>query len=268
MELEILGSVQDGGVPHLGCGCDICEATREDPSKPGLISSLLLKECEDGNCVRYLIEATPDIRLQVEWEFLDGVFIPHAKLGPLGGIEFFGEEGLDTTKLTTYCNEDVEHYLMNNDPYRRMVDRGNLELKRFDDGDTEKLQGVEIEAVSFEHPHLGHCATAYKIHGEEITVFYLPDTNEWTEEQLREIEEADIAIIDGTFWSEDEIDRYDEVPHPTIQRSMERFADHDTDIYFTHMNHTNPVLREESSERQELEENGFDIVEMGMEFDL
>lgn len=267
MKLEVLGSVQDGGAPHLGCNCDICEKTREDPSRPGLISSLLLKETDQEYPSRYLFEATPDIRLQIDGHRVDGVFIPHAKLGPLGGLEFFGEESLDTDMMTTYCNGDVEHHLMNNDPYRRMIDRGNLEIQSFDDGDEVELQGVTVEAITYEHPHLGHAATAYKLKGDQ-TIFYLPDTNEWTEEQLREIEKADVAIIDGTFWNEDEIDRYDEVPHPTIQDSMERFADTDTDIYFTHLNHTNPALREESEERQKLEENGFGVVVMGMEFDL
>ncbi|WEL19306.1 MBL fold metallo-hydrolase [Candidatus Nanohalococcus occultus] len=268
MILEVLGSVQDGGAPHLGCTCDVCEKTREDPSLPGLISSLLLKENDDEDSAKYLIEATPDIRLQITGEFLDGVFLPHAKLGPIGGFEFFGEEGLDANMLTTYCNSDVEHYLMNNDPYRRMVDRGNIEIQGFDDGDSVRLQGTQIKALTYEHPHLGHKATAYKIIGENKTVFYLPDTNEWTERQLKEIEEADIAIIDGTFWNEDEIDRYNEVPHPTIEESMVRFKNYDTEIYFTHLNHTNPALREDSDERKELEENGFGVAVMDMEFDL
>lgn len=268
MKLEVLGSIQDGGAPHLGCKCDICESTRENPGFQRLISSLLLKENDEEDSATYLIEATPDIRRQIDGNFLDGVFIPHANLGPIGGIEFFGEEGLEANMLTTYCNEDTEHYLMNNDPYRKMIDRGNLELQRFEDGEKQQLQGAEIEALSFEHPHLGHQATAYKIHGNGKTVFYLPDTNEWTKRQLEEIEEADIAIIDGTFWSDNEIDRYDEVPHPTIEESIVRFKNTDTDIYFTHMNHTNPVLRKDSSEREELEEAGFNVAVKGMEFDL
>ena len=39
-------------------------------------------------------------------------------------------------------------------------------------------------------------------------------------------------------------------------------------VYFTHLNHTNPVIRMNSPERLELIGKGFHVAEDGMEFTL
>lgn len=268
MKLEVLGNIQDGGVPHLGCDCDICEKARGDCNERRYCSSLLLKENSENDSVRYLIEATPDIRLQIKGYYLDGVFLPHENLGHITGLLYFGEEGLDAKELNVYCNEDVEDFLMKNDPYRLLIDRGNIELQTFEDDDRHEIQGGTIQAKTYHHAQFTHDTTAYTIKGEEKTVFYLPDITEFTEKIKQAIREADVAIIDGTFWSRDEIDRYEEVPHPPIKETINEMDNYETEIYFTHMNHTNPVLREESKERNKLEEKGFEIAKEGMEIDI
>ncbi len=268
MRVEVLGNAQDGGVPHLGYRLEIDEEAREDPRKQRYVSSLLLKENEDSDTVRYLIDATPDIRFQITGDYLDGVFVPHARLGHITGLLYFGEEGKEADQVSVYCNTEVEDYLMKNDPYRFLVDRGNIDIRNFGDGDTLEIQGGEIEAHSLEHSQIGHPTTGYIIRGDERTLYYLSDIPRLEDEVLDQVKEADIAIIDGTFWSEDEIDRYDQVTHPTIRDSLKKLGDFDTDIYFTHLNHTNPALREDTEEREELEEKGFEIVEKGDEFEV
>ena len=269
MKVEVLGNVQDGGVPHLGCDCDVCKNARENPGEQKFVSSLLLKENEDENSARYLVEASPDIRMQLSGgEYIDGVFIPLATLGHLTGLQYFGPEGPDASDLSVYCCEEVEDFMMKNDPYRLLIDRDNLEMQSFSDGDKVDLQGGSVESRQFYHQHVNYSTTGYMIEGEDRKLFYLADITEFTEEIEACIEEADVALIDGTFWSEDEIGRYEEVPHPEIRRSLDQFEDLDTKIYFIHMNHTNPVLREASEEREELEERGFSVADQGHEFQL
>ena len=268
MKVEVLGNVQDGGVPHLGCNCDLCEKARENPSEAKYVESLLLKENDEENTARYLVNATPDIRQQVRWKYLDGIFIPHEGLGHITGLQFFGQEGPDISELSVYCSDAVEDHMMKNDPYRFLLDRDNIQIHSFNDTDVEKIRGGEIESVQFHHPHLNHDTTAYMIHGDDKTLFYLPDITDFSREIEEKVEEADIAVLDGTFWSDDEIGRFEEVPHPPIRRSLDQFKEVDTDIYFTHMNHTNPVLREGSEERKKLRKEGFDIVEKGDGFTL
>jgi pyrroloquinoline quinone biosynthesis protein B len=268
MRVEVLGTVQDGGVPHLGCTCDVCEKAREDANEAKNVSAILLKEDDSESSARYLVNATPDIRAQVRGDYLDGVFVPHEGLGHITGLQYFGQEGPDISNLSVFTSEEVEDFVMQNDPYRFLVDRNNLEVRGFDDGEEIDIRGGDVEARYFNHPHLNHDTTAYMIHGEEKKLFYLDDITDFTDEIVECVKEADVALIDGTFWSEDEIGRFEEVPHPPIRRSLDQFADVDTEIYFTHMNHTNPALREGSDERQEVEENGFRVAERGMEFTL
>ena len=268
MKVEVLGNVQDGGVPHLGCDCDLCVKAREDPSEAKYVESLLLKENDDENTARYLINATPDIRQQVRWKYLDGIFIPHEGLGHITGLQFFGQEGPDISELSVFTCDAVEDYMMKNDPYRFLIDRDNIQIHKFNHGNIEEIRGGEVESVQFHHPHLNHDTTAYMIRGDEKTLFYLADITDFTREIEEKVEEADIAIIDGTFWSDDEIGRFEEVPHPPIRRSLDQFSDVDTDIYFTHMNHTNPVLREDSEERDKLQKEGFSVAETGETFNI
>jgi len=269
MKVEVLGNVQDGGVPHLGCNCDKCSEARENPEEQHFVSSIMLKQNDNENSARYLIEASPDIRMQLKGgEYIDGVFLPLATLGHVTGLQFFGPEGPDASDLSVYCCEEVKDYMMKNDPYRLLIDRDNLEMHDFTDGDVIDIQGGRVESHQFYHQHVNYNTTGYMVHGENKKLFYLADITEFTDEIEACVKEADIALIDGTFWSEEELGRYEEVPHPPIRRSLDQFDDLDTKIYFTHMNHTNPVLRDDSEERKELNERGFSVAKQGHEFQL
>ena len=268
MKVEVLGNVQDGGIPHLGCGCELCEKAREDPREAKYVESILLKENNEEDTARYLVNATPDIRQQVQWEYLDGIFIPHEGLGHITGLQFFGQEGPDISELSVFCCGEVEDYMMKNDPYRFLIDRNNIQIHDFSDGQEMDIRGGMIESRKFHHPHLNHDTTAYMIEGEEKKLFYLADITDFTEEIVECVEEADIALIDGTFWSEDEIGRFAEVPHPPVRRSLDQFSDTDTEIYFTHMNHTNPLLKKKSEERKKVQTEGFNVAEKGLELEL
>jgi len=268
MRVEVLGNVQDGGVPHLGCDCDICEAAREDPRKQKYVGSLIIKENGEEDTVRYLVDASPDMRFQIKGDYLDGVFLSHGHLGHVHGLLYFGTESLDTDKLAVNCTPEMRQFIMNNDPYRILVDRGQVEIHEFSNRDEIEIQGGSIEPRSVIHRYVTTDTVSFMIKGEEKDLYYLSDIDEWTEEAVASVREADIAVIDGTFWDKEEIDRYEEVPHPPIIESMNRFEDSDTEIWFTHLNHTNPALREDSEERRKLEEKGYKVVEKGTTFEI
>lgn len=268
MKVEILGNVQDGGVPHLGCECDMCEAAREDERKQKYVGALLIKEDNSDKTVRYLIDATPDIRYQITGNYLDGVFISHGHLGHIGGLPFFGTESLDTNDLEIFCTADLKDFVMKNDPFRLMVDRDQIKLNEVENNESVEIQGCAVEFREVLHRYVNTDTVSFMIKGEDKKLYYMSDIDEWTENAKSNVKEADIAIVDGTFWTKEELDRYEEVPHPPVKETMEEFSDSDTDIYFTHLNHTNPALREDSEEREELEERGFEVVEKGDEFEV
>mgnify|MGYP006275321017 FL=1 len=268
MKVEILGTVQDGGVPHLGCDCEVCENARDDPRKQRYNASVMVKTDDSDSSTRYLIDATPDIRYQIDGEYIDGVFISHGHLGHITGLLHLGEEALDADMVPVHVTDKTEHYLQSNDPFRLLLDKNNIELREFNDGHTQEIQGAKIEARETTHTGVNTDSLSFMIHGEDKKLFYMSDIHAWSDETLESVEEADIAIIDGTFWNEEEIDRYHEVPHPVMKETMYKAQDWDTEIVFTHLNHTNPALRPDSEEREELEERGFKVAERGMEFEI
>lgn len=267
MKATILGSAQDGGVPHLGCGCTQCTAAREGGAAPRSAASM--KVSDEGRGVNYLFDISPDIRHHVGDDFIDGIFLSHAHLGHVTGLLYLGKEAANAEEVPVYCSETVAEFLQNTSPYRLLVDRNNIDVNTFAGSKAENVMGITVTPVPVENK--GYVPTdtyGFVIRTQETTLFYVSDLDEWTEDALDRVREADIAIVDGCFWSREEIERYESVPHPPMQESMELLADMDTEIYFTHMNHTNPVIDPDSDERAAVEDAGFNVVEDGMEIEL
>ncbi len=88
----------------------------------------------------------------------------------------------------------------------------------------------------------------YLIEGPSRRVLYVPDADVWDgwttpfEDLLRRV---DVALIDGSFFSHDELGHrpQGEVPHPPVIATLERYAGMPgrPEIRFIHLNHTNPL---------------------------
>jgi pyrroloquinoline quinone biosynthesis protein B len=262
--VEVLGTAQDAGVPHVGCRCDRCEAARESPEARRTASALLLET--DGN--RYLFDATPDLPTQIV-AVPDGVFLTHAHLGHLPGLLYFGREAADAADLPVYCTAGLSDLIRENAPFSALVADDAIDLRAVGDGTSIALDGVDVTAKTVTHREAFPTGTlSYRIEGARRSLYYVSDVDAWTDDVLEEIGRADVALVDGTFWSPDELDRVAEVPHPPIRESMDAFADLDTAIHFTHLNHTNPALGPDSAERDRLEERGYGVAEAGQRFEL
>lgn len=266
MKAEILGSAQDGGVPHLGCDCDTCSRAREDKNLQRYATGL--KVYDEEKDVNYIFDASSDIRFQIGDEFIDGIFLSHAHLGHITGLLYLGKESFNANMVDVYCSESVADFLRDSHPYRLLIDRNNIVLNTFDEDENLNGMGMNVEPVEVIHRYAPTDMHAFRIRSGSNTLLYLTDIDHWTETAEEQVREADVALIDGCFWSDDEIDRYDRVPHPTIKDSLERFEGSGTDIIFTHLNHTNPVLLPDSDERDEVEDRGFRVAEDGMEIEL
>jgi hypothetical protein len=60
----VLGSAQDGGLPHAACSCPRCQAARGDPSRRRHVASIAIVVPSTGR--RYLVDATPDLPRQLD----------------------------------------------------------------------------------------------------------------------------------------------------------------------------------------------------------
>ena len=88
------------------------------------------------------------------------------------------------------------------------------------------------------------------------------------------IESTSYALLDGTFYYDGEIPNRNmsEIPHPFIMESMNYFETllerNQNKIFFIHLNHTNPAIRENSAASRNIIKNGFNVARKGMKLHL
>jgi pyrroloquinoline quinone biosynthesis protein B len=292
--LRVLGTAQDGGLPHAACSCDRCAAARRDPALARRVASLGVVLPASGQV--FLIDATPDLPEQLEAladvrrpaagrvdrSPVDGVLLTHAHMGHYLGLAWFGYEAVNTQGLPVWCTPRMAAFLRGNGPWSLLVSRGNVELRELDpaagaDGSVELGDGVTVRAVPAPHRDEYTDTVGFLVRGPRTAVFYVPDTDSWAAwgERLDEVlAEVDVALVDGTFYSRDELpDReVSEIGHPLITDSLERFGEAvragRLRVVFTHLNHSNPALDPDGPERRAIERAGFRVLEDGEEIGL
>lgn len=83
-----------------------------------------------------------------------------------------------------------------------------------------------------------------------------------------------MALLDGTFYRNGELPGRDmsEVPHPFVEESLQRFSSlssaERSKVIFIHFNHTNPLLKKQSAEKEKVKTAGFGVAEEGMMIEL
>jgi pyrroloquinoline quinone biosynthesis protein B len=111
---------------------------------------------------------------------------------------------------------------------------------------------------------------------KEKRLFYAPNLPGIGDHWLRCIEESDLAILDGTFWKDDELNSIQKGSKSARQmghlplwgdRGLLRqpFRPGKTRRVLIHINNTNPILNEESPESRIVRDAGWEIAYDGME---
>jgi pyrroloquinoline quinone biosynthesis protein B len=281
-------------MPHAACSCERCEAARRDPALARRVASLGVVLPASGRV--FLIDATPDLPEQLEALAdvrrppagrvdrapVDGVLLTHAHMGHYLGLAWFGYEAVNTRGLPVWATPRMAAFLRGNGPWSLLVSRGNVELREIDpaagaDGSVELGEGVTVRAVPAPHRDEYTDTVGFLVRGPRTAVFFVPDTDSWAAwgERLDEVlAEVDVALVDGTFYSRDELpDReVSEIGHPLIADSLKRFGEAVRGgrlrVVFTHLNHSNPALDPDGPERRAIERAGFRVLEDGEEIPL
>lgn len=271
MKLIILGSGQDAGIPHTGCYCEICNKARKNIGFQRLGPSIAIYDKNLGFC--YLFDASPDFKYQLDMlkkiEIkrkgkipISGIFLTHAHLGHCYGLWYLGRESIDEKNLPVYCTQKMKKFLENNYPFSFLIENKNIKVEEITPN--LELNFNEIKIKPFLVPHRNEIAdTVGYVIKKEKRVLYLPDLDFWTDKLIDKIKRSDIAIIDGSFYSSDEIPGFKDVPHPPIIESIELLKNLDTEIYFTHINHTN-IINKMGKEKEFIESLGFKIAYDGL----
>ena len=172
----------------------------------------------------------------------------------------------------------MKEFLYQNSMFYQMIENKNIIIKELKNNSKIQLNEI-LELQPFFVPHRNELSetVGYKIIGENNSVIYLPDIDSWSDWDVSLIDiikDNDIVIIDGTFFSKDEIvgRNINKISHPTIMQSMNltnQISLKDKNkIFFTHLNHTNKVLNSESQEYKKVITSGYNILEDGKIFNL
>ncbi len=276
--VTLLGVAQDGGRPQPGCIRQCCQGlTEKDRRSPVSLG------IETGKGTTLLVEATRDLGRQlrlIENPSIDHLLITHAHLGHVDGLGLFGRETMSARNIQLHCSPSMQALVDATPAWNQLLKQNVFEFSAF--------PRVEIDDVVVEFIQVPHRAELSDMHaiiirGETRSILFLPDHDTWGEtlsthecNSIREFLEKfdiDVALLDGTFWSGGELKGRDMsvVPHPTVEESLRRLGhrrEGDPEIFFIHLNHTNPLYNSNSDESKQLRESGWSIGFESQEFIL
>ena len=280
--VSLLGIAQDGGRPQPGCQRACCaNLGPEDVRHP--VSLGIVDEQGQG----HLIEATRALGDQLRtWGHppLRSVLLTHAHFGHVDGLGLFGRETLNASGLRLYVSPSMQSLIERTPQWALMLDQGVFSVESISSGGVHSLSDeVQVEPIAVPHRAELSDMHAFVVRGPNRALLFLPDHDRWDDtlahhgvstirEWLSQLQ-VDVALVDGTFWSSDELSGRSqlEVPHPPVAETLERLGsrkDDDPDIFFIHLNHTNPLYAPSSPQHQKLLEMGWKVGQQGMTFTL
>ncbi len=304
MKVMVLGSAAGGGFPQWNCNCNNCCGVRSGSldAIPRTQSSIAVSV--DGE--RWILfNASPDIRSQLEANpplqpkrgrrdtGVHGVVLADSQIDHTTGLLFLREG----CPLRVYCTDMVAQDLSTGFPIFVMLqswDGGVIHTTIPIDGSA--FQVIDIEEISITAIPLDGKAPPYSPHrhdphvGDNVgyliedtrsqaSLFYAPGLGQMSSALLDMMGGADCVMVDGTFWSEDEMQRAgvgtklaSDMGH-LPQSGDEGMLHWLSKIpgprkILIHINNTNPILIENSPERKLVEETGVEVAYDGMAFDL
>jgi pyrroloquinoline quinone biosynthesis protein B len=286
---QVLGTAQDGGIPQIGCYCRNCLRAREDVRFTRLVSSIALIDFIEKKY--FILDATPDIRLQSDMALArlgiekmgrknapDAILLTHAHIGHYTGLMFFGYEAMSTQNLPVHCTSRMGRFLSDNGPWSQIIRLENISLRTLHPGKEISLT-PRISLIPFLVPHRDEYSDTigFRISGEKKKLLYIPDIQSWKawdRSIVEEAEKVDTVLLDGTFYSPEELPgrNLSKIGHPLIQTSLKTLGKvaqkGQTQIYFTHLNHSNLALDPEGKARKEITNRDFRLASEGEEFFL
>lgn len=265
--VTLLGIAQDGGRPQPGCIRSCCQGLGESDYRSPVALGI---QTNGGRTL--LVEATRDLGRQLRMignPTIDHLFITHAHLGHVDGLGLFGRETMSARNIKLHCSPSMQTLIQATPAWNQLLQQNVLEPSTF--------PRVEIDDVIVEFIPAPHRAELSDMHatiirGHEKSLLFLPDHDSWDQtleahgcESIRAFLQKfsiDVALLDGTFWSGGELQGRDMrvVPHPTVEESLKRLGrkkDNDPELFFIHLNHTNPLYNPHSEASRQLNESGW-----------
>jgi pyrroloquinoline quinone biosynthesis protein B len=294
----VLGAAAGGGFPQWNCRCSVCRLAWENDRrvKPRTQASMAIS----ANGEHWvLLNASPDLRQQL---LATPALQPRSGLrdSPIAAVVLTGAEvdqiaGLlalrERQQFTVFATAET-HAALAADPIfgvlgveivvRTAVARettfslpGGLSAEFFAvpgklplylEGDAPELAAETGANVGVE------------LHCDSRRLAYVPGAAAVTATMLTRLARADVVLFDGTLFNDNEMitagagtktgRRMGHMPIDGMDGTLAALASLPGRRILTHINNTNPILVEDSSERRKVEAAGFEVAEDGMEIAL
>ena len=301
LKVRVLGSAAGGGFPQWNCNCDNCAGVRAGliNARPRTQSSIAIS----SNGIDWLlVNASPDIRQQIlafpalqparakRDTGIRAVLLIDSQIDHCTGLLMLRE---NQQPLEIYCSEMVHQDLTTGFPVLRMLEH-YCDVNWHEipiDGTAFDIAG--IGDLAFSGIALSSKAPPYSPHREDPhpgdniglhvtdrqsghSLFYAPGLA-CIEPHLEPVmHEADVLLVDGTCWTNDEMMRrgvgtrealaMGHLPQSGPGGMIESLKPFDRQRkVLIHINNTNPMLVEDSPQRAELTAAGIEVSHDGME---
>ena len=310
MRVKVLGSAAGGGFPQWNCACPNCSRLRTGALKGRPRTQAQVAVSADRSSW-FLLNASPDLRQQLgeNPEFspagpargtpISAIFLTSADVDCVLGLLHLREfqplhiySTISVRRALTEENSLFRTLMRSNPPVRWEV----LSLDRLVPLVTQAQSGVKenlfCKAVSLNGSFPDYMSDELRrsLPEEEAVIglqflqsnqrfLYAPSLPGRGEDWKRRVSESQLALLDGTFWADDELIKIQSGtatarqmghlplfgPSGLIQQLQ---LVHNVRRVLIHINNTNPILNEESPQHRAAVEAGFEIAYDGMEFEL
>lgn len=299
LHVVILGSAAGGGFPQWNCGCNNCAAVRAQRSgfTPRTQDSIAISA---DNERWFLLNASPDIARQLldneqlwprslRHSPVQGVVLTNGDLDHVLGLFQLRE----SQPFALYATERVHAGLRENAALRTLQRfDGQLQQRSLELGRPTELRGpdgtgsgitIEAIAVAGKPPlHLNHYApspednVALRVRAPGGgSLIYASAVARATD--IRSLcEDASALLLDGTFWSEEELPGLGVPMGPARTMAHQPIGGEDGSLLalrdlrvprrvYTHLNNTNPLLDAHSPQFLEVTAMGWEVAHDGMQ---
>lgn len=304
MQIRILGSAAGGGFPQWNCNCPNCIGVRKGSikAKARTQSSIIIG---NGSPDWALINASPDVLTQIKNtpvlqparqvrdSGIAAVVLIDAQVDHVTGLIMLRER---SAPLPIYATSQVFDDLTCGLPLvSTLAHYCNVDQRLVKPGGAG-FEIPEITGLTFKPISLSSKAPPYSPHrhdphpGDNIgllvtdqsthkTVFYAPGLSLIEPLVKQAMEQADVLLVDGTFWTDDEMislglsaKRAIDMGHLAQSGPggmIEALAAYPNKRrILIHINNSNPILREDSAQALQLKALGIEVAFDGMHIEV
>lgn len=302
MRIRVLGSSAGGGFPQWNCNCANCDGLRHGRIKARARTQSSIAVTANG-LDWLLVNASPDILTQirdtpdlqpgraVRDSGIAAVLLMDAQIDHVTGLIMLRERG---SKLPLLATPEVLSDISSGFPITGILSHycGVATTELPSDGRTitvDGLPGIEVQTVAIAskpppyspfrgNPRAGdNLGLVIQNPANGARVFYAPGLGAVTPELLTLMASCSVLLVDGTFWTEDEMitqglskkkaAEMGHLPQSGPGGMIEQLGKLPRSIrkILIHINNTNPMLIEDSAERAELTRHGIEVAHDGMD---